>query len=93
MIQLRIENILDERELSLYWLAKQTGIDYAVLWKLTHGKMRGFPFEYIDLICEALDCQPGDLMTRAPGGVKKSASKGTMKRQHLPIRRSNFKRS
>ena len=62
MIQLRIESILESRGLSIYWLAKKTSIDYPILWKLVHRRMRGFPFEYIDRICEALGCQPGDLM-------------------------------
>jgi len=89
MIQLRIENILEERELSIYWLAKQTGIDYPILWKLIRGKMRGFPFEYIDLLCEAFDCQPGDLMVRTPSGATRpsSAKKDNLKKTRKKLKR------
>ncbi len=80
MAQLRITELLDEREHSAYWLAKETSIGYPVLWKLINGKMRALRFDYIDKICAALRCTPGDLIVlsngKKKGGQKKKSISG-----------------
>jgi putative transcriptional regulator len=70
MVQLRIEELLDQRGRSAYWLAKETGIGYPVIWKLLNGRMQAFRFDYIDKICAALDCVPGDLIVLSNGRKK-----------------------
>jgi putative transcriptional regulator len=70
MVELCINKLLEERGLTPYWLAKRTGIDYPIMWKLLHGKLKAFRFDYIDRICAALECQPSDLIIWKPDHAK-----------------------
>ena len=63
MIETRIQEILETRGKTRYWLAKQTGIGYATLLRLERsGLAKGITFETLSSLCEALDCQPGDIL-------------------------------
>lgn len=61
MIEVRIEQLLDERGQTFYWLAKQTGIGYTSLWRLRHEEAKGISFDFLERICRALQCEPGEL--------------------------------
>ncbi len=67
MVKTRIEEVLADRGLSLYWLAKESGITYAALWNLKERRTDGITFSLLDAICKALDCQPGDILVRVEG--------------------------
>lgn len=67
MVKTRIEEVLEERGLSLYWLAKESGVTYAALWNLKERRTDGITFSLLDAICKALDCQPGDVLVRVEG--------------------------
>lgn len=71
MIEIRVDELLEERGRSFYWLAKETGISHTTLWRLKKGRARGINFETLEKICAALACQPGDVM-RLASGTKKS---------------------
>ena len=43
-------------------LAAIVGITEANLSQLKSGKVKGVRFETLDKICQALECQPGDLL-------------------------------
>jgi putative transcriptional regulator len=73
MIETRLDVLLEARERSFYWLAKETGISHTTLWRLKKGKAMGINFETLEKICGALECQPGDVLTLASG--KKSRGK------------------
>jgi putative transcriptional regulator len=83
MIQIRIDELLENRGRSFYWLAKETGISHTTLWRLKKGKALGINFETLEKMCEALKCQPGDVLSHAntkknskrPG--KKTARRGS----------------
>ena len=62
MLRLRIENLLEERGKTFYWLAKITGIGHTSLWRLRHEEAKGISFDFLERICHALECQPGDLL-------------------------------
>ena len=64
MIEIRIDELLGNRGRSFYWLAKETGISHTTLWRLKKGKALGINFETLEKMCEALQCQPGDVLTR-----------------------------
>ena len=61
-IRFRIDEILKQREQSLYWLAQTTGVSYTTLWRLTKDRALGMNFATLQKLCAALDCRPGDLM-------------------------------
>jgi putative transcriptional regulator len=61
-VKLRIEELLEERGRTLYWLAKKSGVDYNGLWRFKTGKAHGIRFNALEGICNALDCSPSDLL-------------------------------
>lgn len=62
MIKLRVKEILAEREKSLYWLAKESGVPYKTLLKWRDDALDSFDRSVLDRISTALQCQPGDLL-------------------------------
>ena len=62
MIEMRIDELLEERGRTFYWLAKETGISHTTLWRLKKGKALGINFVTLESICRALTCQPGDIL-------------------------------
>jgi putative transcriptional regulator len=71
MIEIRVDELLAERERTFYWLAKDTGISHTTLWRLKKDKALGINFDTLEKICRALECQPGDILRLAE--VKKKA--------------------
>jgi putative transcriptional regulator len=74
VIEIRVDELLEERGRSFYWLAKETGISHSTLWRLKKGKSVGINFATLESICQMLGCQPGDVL-RLASGKKKSAKK------------------
>ena len=63
MIEIRIDKLLGTRGRSFYWLANETGISHTTLWRLKKGKALGINFETLEKVCDALQCQPGDVLS------------------------------
>ena len=61
-IAVRLDELLHERRMTLTELAERIDITLANLSILKTGKARAIRFSTLDAICEALDCQPGDLL-------------------------------
>jgi putative transcriptional regulator len=59
--------LLEEREKTIYWLAKQVGEDFSTLYRIRDGKAAGIRFDLLGRMCEALECQPGDLLRLVRG--------------------------
>lgn len=62
MIEIRVDELLEERGRTFYWLAKETGISHSTLWRLKKGKSVGIIFATLERICQVLNCQPGDVL-------------------------------
>ena len=77
MIEIRIDELLEGRGRTFYWLAKETGISHTTLWRLKKGKAVGINFPTLEQICRTLDCQPGDVLRLAD--EKKAGRKATGK--------------
>ncbi len=60
-IIIRLDRMLADRKMSLNELAEKVGMTNVNLSNLKTGKMKGIRFETMCAICNALDCQPGDL--------------------------------
>ncbi|WP_028521244.1 helix-turn-helix domain-containing protein [Ruminococcus flavefaciens] len=60
-IIIRLDKIMADRKMSLNELAEKIGMTNVNLSNLKTGKMKGIRFETMNAICEALECQPGDL--------------------------------
>ena len=63
MIRIHIDRLLEEHTRTFYWLAKETGISHTTLWRLKKDKALGINFITLEKLCEALKCQPGDLLS------------------------------
>lgn len=62
IIEVRIDALLEKRGRTFYWLSKQTGISHTTLWRLKKGKALGINFVTLEKICQALECEPGDVL-------------------------------
>jgi putative transcriptional regulator len=80
MIEIRVDQLLAEHGRTFYWLAKETGISHTTLWRLKKDKALGINFETLEKICEALKCQPGDIL--AIPLAKKQARKSAPARRN-----------
>jgi putative transcriptional regulator len=63
---IKIDEMLHARRMTLTELAGKVGITLANLSILKTGKAKGVRFDTLIAICEALDCQPGDLLEVRP---------------------------
>ena len=61
-IILRLDRVMADRKISLKDLAEQVGIANINLSKIKTGKVSAIRFSTLNAICEALDCQPGDIL-------------------------------
>jgi putative transcriptional regulator len=61
-ILVKLDDMLHDRRMTLTELSGKVGITLANLSILKTGKARGIRFATLEAICEALDCQPGDLL-------------------------------
>ncbi|WP_149202423.1 helix-turn-helix domain-containing protein [Actinotalea subterranea] len=59
--------LLDERGMTLVQLAAATGITVVNLSVLKNGRAKAIRFSTLTAICDALSCQPGDLLGVAAG--------------------------
>ena len=61
-IQINLDTILSERDMKGKELAEIVGITEANLSILRSGKAKAVRFSTLEAICEALECQPGDIL-------------------------------
>jgi putative transcriptional regulator len=61
-IAVKLDDLLHDRRMTLTELADRIGMTLANLSILKTGKARAIRFSTLDAICEALACQPGDLL-------------------------------
>ena len=61
-IILRLDRVMADRKISLNDLADKVGIANVNLSKIKTGKISAIRFSTLEAICDALDCQPGDIL-------------------------------
>jgi putative transcriptional regulator len=64
-VVVNLDRILDERGMTLTDLSNEIGITLANLSILKTGKAKAIRFSTLQALCEALACQPGDLLAYA----------------------------
>ena len=83
-IAVKLDDLLHDRRMTLTELADRIGLTLANLSILKTGKARAIRFSTLDAICEALACQPGDILRfevehaareRTAAASKRSASR------------------
>jgi putative transcriptional regulator len=66
-IIVKLDDVLYARRMTLTELSDRIGITLANLSILKTGKARAIRFSTLRAICQALECQPGDLLEYVPG--------------------------
>lgn len=61
-IVLRLDRMMVERKISLNDLADKVGISNVNLSKIKNNKVTAIRFTTLAAICEALDCEAGDIL-------------------------------
>jgi putative transcriptional regulator len=76
MIKVNLDQLLEEQGITMYRLAKDTGVTYPTLWKLNTGRAQRIGFDLLEKICLRLECTPGELLLINPEvAAKKKATK------------------
>lgn len=65
-IIVHLDVMLARRKMRSRELAERVGITEQNISLLKSGKVRGVRFDTLELICAALQCQPGDLLEYRP---------------------------
>ena len=62
MIIINLDVVLAKRKMNVTELTEKVGITMANISILKNGKARAIRFSTLEAICQALDCQPGDIL-------------------------------
>ena len=62
----RLDRVMADRKMSLNTLSEKVGIANVNLSKIKTGKVSAIRFSTLEAICEALECQPGDILEYQP---------------------------
>jgi putative transcriptional regulator len=61
-ITVRLDELLEQRGMTLTELAQRVDVTVVNLSILKNGRARAVRFSTLSALCEALECQPGDLL-------------------------------
>lgn len=61
-IRINLDVMMAKRKMRLKQLAQEVGITEANLSVLKNGKAKAIRLSTLDKLCEALECQPGDIL-------------------------------
>ena len=70
-IEVNLDVMLAKRKMSMTELSEKVGITMANLSILKTGKAKAIRFSTLESICEALGCQPGDILSYTEKEEKK----------------------
>jgi putative transcriptional regulator len=70
-IRVHLDRLLEQRGMTLVELSERVGVTVVNLSVLKNGRAKAIRFSTLAALCEALDCQPGDLLSeqRGPDGL------------------------
>ena len=74
-IHVRLDELLAARGMTLTELSAQVDVTIVNLSVLKNGRARAIRFSTMARLCEALQCQPGDLLSYEPRVSSASASR------------------
>lgn len=65
-IEIHLDRLLSRRGMTLTELASRVDVSIVNLSILKNGRARAVRFSTLTRLCEALDCQPGEILTYQP---------------------------
>lgn len=63
MLTLKINEILEQQDKTIYWLSRQTGIAQNNMGKICNGETSTIRFDTIEKICKSLNCSINDIFS------------------------------
>lgn len=60
-MKLKLKELLDSKDKSVYWLKHETNISHATIYKMVNNETKMISFENLEKICNALNCTPNDI--------------------------------
>ena len=79
-IHVKLDDLLYARRMTLTELSERVDITLANLSILKTGKARAIRFSTLEAICEALACQPGDILQFEPARAERERPAAAGKR-------------
>jgi putative transcriptional regulator len=78
MIELRVREVAEQKGINNpLSLSKESGIAYANCHKIWNNQQKMIGLDTIDRLCNALNCEPGDILVRVDSKAKSTRkSKG-----------------
>lgn len=76
MLLIHLDVMLARRKMGVAELAQQIGITPANLSILKNGHAKAIRLTTLERICQALQCQPGELLEYRPGEAGKAGAGG-----------------
>jgi putative transcriptional regulator len=61
MIKTNIQNLLNKKGKTRYWLVKEMQTTYKTVNKICDNTLTGLQLETIEKLCDILECSPNDL--------------------------------
>lgn len=68
-IVINLDVMMAKRKMSLNTLSEQVGITLSNLSILKQGKAKAIRLSTLEVICKALECQPGDIIVYVPDEI------------------------
>lgn len=63
MINMNVQQLLDDKNRTRYWLVKQMQTTYKTVNKICDNTLTGLQLETIEKLCQIFECTPNDLFT------------------------------
>lgn len=61
MIRLRVQELLEKKGKTKYWLYKQLGMSYQNFSRMINNQTKSIRYENIETLCLLLECTPNEL--------------------------------
>lgn len=61
-IVMRLDRVMADRKMSSLELAEKVGISPVNISRIKTGRLKGIRFSTLEAMCEALHCEPGDII-------------------------------
>ncbi|VEP16094.1 hypothetical protein H1P_4020005 [Hyella patelloides LEGE 07179] len=72
-VKITLKQVREARKLSQNKLAQIIGMTLQNVQRIEYGDAKSIPLDTLDKLCEALNCQTGDLLVRVPDDDNKQA--------------------
>ncbi|EAZ88235.1 helix-turn-helix domain-containing protein [Crocosphaera chwakensis] len=67
-VKIQLKQLRTDRKLSQNKLAQLMEMSLQNIQRIEYGEAKSIPLDTLDKLCEILECEPGDLLVRIPGG-------------------------